>query len=96
MKALTDIRQILTSQKSYLTQRYKVARLAVFGSYSRGEQTPQSDVDILVEFNGPIGLEFVDLAFELEDKLGEKVDLVSKGGVKPAYLKAIESELVYV
>ncbi|MFH0919561.1 MAG: nucleotidyltransferase family protein [Fibrobacterota bacterium] len=96
MKALTEIRQILTSQKVYLAQRYKVARMAVFGSYSRGEQTPQSDVDILVEFNGPIGLEFVDLAFELEDKLGEKVDLVSKGGVKPAYLKAIESELVYV
>lgn len=53
-------------------------------------------MDILVEFNRPIGLEFIDLAEELEQILQIKVDLVSKKGIKKKYLKSIETELAYV
>ena len=70
--------------------------MAIFGSYCRGEQTESSDVDILVDFQRPIGIEFIDLANELEKLLKIKVDLVSKNGVKPQYFKHIEQDLNYV
>lgn len=70
--------------------------IAIFGSYGRGQQTKDSDIDILVDFNKPIGIEFIDLADELERILRIKVDLVSRNGVKPDYYKQIETELNYV
>lgn len=79
-----------------MSDRFCVSQLAVFGSYARGDQRPDSDVDILVDFNAPVGVEFVDLAIYLEQLLGLRVDLVSKKGVKPRYLAHIEPDLKYV
>ena len=70
--------------------------MAIFGSYSRREQTDSSDLDILVEFSDRIGIRFVDLADDLESIIGFKVDLVSKKGVKEKYLVSIDSDLIYV
>ncbi len=70
--------------------------MALFGSYARNEQTASSDVDIMVEFDGKIGIKFIDLANELEKALGLKVDLVSKKGIKEQYLNTILSDLIYV
>ena len=70
--------------------------MAIFGSYSRKEQNDSSDLDILVEFSDKIGIRFVDLADDLENIIGIKVDLVSKKGVKSKYLKSIDSDLIYV
>ena len=70
--------------------------MGLFGSYSRNEQNSNSDIDILVEFHDKIGIEFIDLAEELESLLGMKVDLVSKKGVKKEYLTIIEEDLVHV
>lgn len=70
--------------------------MAIFGSYSRGEHTDDSDLDILVEFNDKIGIRFVDLADEIESIVGLKVDLVSRNGIKDGYLNAIDPDLVYV
>jgi predicted nucleotidyltransferase len=70
--------------------------MAVFGSYSRGEQTKDSDIDLLVELNGPIGMGFLQLNYDLENLLHHKVDLVSKRGVKTSYLAMIEGDLLYV
>jgi hypothetical protein len=70
--------------------------MAIFGSYSRREQNDSSDVDILVEFSDRIGIRFIDLAEELEEIIGFKVDLVSKKGIKEKYLKSIDSDLIYV
>jgi hypothetical protein len=67
-----------------------------FGSYSRREQKDFSDLDILVEFSGRVGIRFVDLAEDLEDIVGFKVDLVSKKGIKEKYLKSIDQDLLYV
>lgn len=70
--------------------------MALFGSYARNEETEGSDIDILVEFSSPVGFEFVDLAIELEELLRQKVDLVSKKGVKSGMLPYIEKDLIYV
>jgi len=70
--------------------------IAIFGSYGRGQQKEDSDIDILVDFQKPIGIEFIDLADELELLLQNKVDLVSLKGVRPQYYKHIENELMYV
>lgn len=96
MKSLKDIQSKLKSAKGHLERKYKVKRFGIFGSYSRGEEDKTSDIDILVEFKEPIGLEFVDLADELEVILNHKVDLVSRGGVKSKYLPYIEEDLIYV
>jgi hypothetical protein len=70
--------------------------MALFGSFSRGDQLDSSDIDILVELNGKIGSGFIDLAEELESAFGRKVDLISKNGIKPHYYNSIEEELIYV
>lgn len=70
--------------------------MAIFGSYSRKEHNDSSDLDILVEFSDRIGIRFIDLADDLENIVGFKVDLVSKQGIKEKYLESINSDLIYV
>jgi uncharacterized protein len=96
MKTLQDIKLRLSLLKPMLEKQYAVSELGLFGSYVRNEQNDQSDIDILVDFKRPIGIEFVDLADLLEKELDLKVDLVSRNGIKPKYLSAILSEIVYV
>lgn len=96
MKTLNEIKNILTQHKEELVDRYKVKEIGIFGSYIRGEQEVKSDVDILVEFKEPIGLEFIELAEFLESILEVKVDLVSKGAIKPNRWRYIKEDLVYV
>ena len=96
MQTLRHIKSILAQQKSELTQKYHLRQLGIFGSYARKDKTAQSDIDLLVEFDGPIGLEFVTLAEELESLLGVKVDLVSVNAIKPKMFKLIKKDLVYV
>lgn len=96
MATLQSIRKILQLHKSRLISTYGLKNIAIFGSYSRDQQNDASDLDILVEFNRPVGVEFIDLAEELEGLLNIKVDLVSRNGVRPEYLKQIESDLNYV
>lgn len=96
MTSLTEIKDTLKSNKQRLTDKYGLSFMAIFGSYGRGQQTDSSDIDILVDFQKPIGIEFIDLGNELEKLLKIKVDLVSKNGVKPQYLKQIEQDLSYV
>ena len=83
-------------QKPELMKKYHLKKLGVFGSYVRGEETQASDLDVIVDFEKPIGLDFVTLADELESMLGVKVDLVSSNAVKPRMMESIKKELVYV
>ena len=96
MKNLTEIKDKITLNRIALFNKYPIHSLAIFGSFSRKEQTESSDLDILVEFKENIGIKFIDLADELEQLLGIKVDLVSKKGIKEKYLRAIENDLIYV
>lgn len=96
MTTLQDIIKTLKSNKDRLSSKYGLSNIAIFGSYGRETQTEESDIDILVDFQKPIGIEFIDLANELETLLHRRVDLVSKNGIRPAYFKQIEQELSYV
>ena len=96
MKTFEIIQEKLAACKYSLTSKYGVKNLAIFGSVSRGDDTSDSDVDILVEFEKPIGIQFVDLAIELEKILKKRVDLVSRNAIKPKYFSQIKSELKYV
>jgi predicted nucleotidyltransferase len=96
MKSLHEIKLVLSNHKNKLFAKYPIKSLAIFGSVARNEQTEISDLDILVDLNGKIGIRFIDLADEIEVITGLKVDLVSKKGIKDKYLKAITSELIYV
>ncbi|MBE9465812.1 nucleotidyltransferase family protein [Dyadobacter subterraneus] len=90
------ILQTLQKNKSHFFKKYPLKSMALFGSYARNEAEEKSDVDIMVEFLSPVGFEFVDLAIELENILHQKVDLVSKKGIKPDMLLYIEKDLIYV
>ncbi|MBU7026883.1 MAG: nucleotidyltransferase family protein, partial [Theionarchaea archaeon] len=81
MKEIEEIKEIISTHRNTLTERYHVKAIGVFGSYVRGEHTRESDIDILVEFTQPVGLfEFAGLEEYLNDLLGLKVDLVLKEG----------------
>jgi predicted nucleotidyltransferase len=96
VKSTEEIKKELKKLKEKLQKKYPIASLALFGSYSRNQQTDSSDVDLLIEFNGKIGSSFITLAEELEVELGESVDLVSKNGIRKKYFDQIKPDLVYV
>ncbi len=99
MKSIGQIRMCLEELKPVLRERFQVETIGVFGSYSRGEQSKKSDVDILVEFtkDAHVGLlKYVELEIFLTEKLEVKVDLVMKDGIKPSLKDRILSEVVYV
>jgi predicted nucleotidyltransferase len=92
---LTDIRSLIRQHRDILAERYGVRVVAVFGSYVRGEQTGQSDLDLLVEFIHPISLlEFIGAEIYLTEALGVKTDLVPKHDVRVELRESILSQAV--
>ncbi|HNV38262.1 MAG: Nucleotidyltransferase domain protein [Euryarchaeota archaeon ADurb.Bin009] len=93
MHPLFQIRQNLC----VIRERYGVSRIGLFGSVARGEETPASDIDVLVEFReGEETFDhFMDLKFYLEDLLGRKTDLVIADTLKPRIRDAVLGEVVY-
>lgn len=87
---------MLAQLKPELAQRFGVQSIGLFGSVVRDDFSTSSDIDIIVGFSKPIGIEFIDLAQYVEQKLKQKVDLVSRNGVREKYFKAIEREIIYV
>lgn len=96
MIELKKIESILREQKEYLKNQFYVEKIGVFGSYSRGEETPESDIDIYVEFNGPVGWKFSLLKDFLEKILDKKVDLATKNALRPQMKDTILHEVIYV
>ena len=94
MSPLEQILATLREQHAVLSRHYPIHRLALFGSWARGDAREDSDVDILVDVDPTIGLRFVDLGDQLEEALGRRVDLVSRRAIKPSYWKRIETELI--
>jgi predicted nucleotidyltransferase len=97
MKTVAEIRQILQGQQSYLAERYGVAGISIFGSYVRGEQRADSDLDVLIELERPARISLIDLV-ELElyltDLLDIKVDLAIKKNLKPRIGERILQEAI--
>ncbi len=78
-----------------LKQRYPIKSIALYGSYARGEQDSSSDIDLLVDFTQPIGMEIIDLTLDMEKILNSKVDIVTYNAIKNRLFKYIKDELVY-
>jgi len=96
MKNIDDIKRILKGHKKELKEKYKVKKMAIFGSYARSEENKSSDIDILVEFEEQVGFLFFHLEKYLEKILDLKVDLVTIDAIKPNRAKYILKDLIYV
>jgi uncharacterized protein len=96
MRTKEEILNILQKRKPDLVRRFGLERLALFGSFARGDNREDSDVDILVEVPPTIGLEFVDLAEEIETILGMPADVVSRRAIKPRHWSVIQEDLIDV
>ena len=96
MKTLEEIQQILFVNKGVLRKKYKVKNIGIFGSFARGEQKANSDIDVLVEFDG---LPDIFLLIDLEDFLKKltkrKVDVVRKNAVREELKDIIAKEVMY-
>lgn len=87
----------LAQFKPQLEQEYPISELGIFGSYARGEQRSDSDLDVLVAFDEPVTLfDLVRLENELTNELGVEVDLVTKDSLKPRIESRVTEDLVYV
>lgn len=95
MYTLESILTKLREYKPELERKYPVTRIGVFGSYARGEATDKSDIDIAVEIDPKMGLNFVAMADEIESLFGIKTDVIPRRSIKPAYMHKIEKEIVY-
>jgi len=96
MRTREEILKILQERKPDLEKKFGLTRLALFGSYARGDYRKNSDVDILVEVSPTIGLGFVDLAEEIETILGIPTDVVSRRAIKPRHWNVIQEDLIDV
>ena len=93
---LTDIQQELIALKPLLSEKFKVKSIGVFGSYASGHQTTESDIDIVVELEEPLGWSFFDLKEFLESKFNRPVDLVTKNALKTQLSEQILSRTKFV
>ena len=95
-----DLLEIIRQQIKYLNKEYSVKRIGVFGSFAHGVATESSDVDIVVEFEHPIGLKFVEFSDYLEKIIGRKADILTPAGINgirnKRILQSIQESIVYV
>ena len=95
-----EIIAILRRESPHLKTIFGVKRIGIFGSYSKGVQKEDSDVDLIVEFERPIGLKFFELSEYIENLLGKKVDILTPAGIKSIRVKEvaenIKKSIVYV
>ena len=91
MKAI----EILREHEQEIKRRFAVRRIGLFGSFVRGEETKESDIDILVEFEDPTFRNFMNLAFYLEDIFSRRVDLLTPEGISHRIRPYVEKEVVW-
>ncbi|MBU1262302.1 nucleotidyltransferase family protein [bacterium] len=85
----------LLQEHSDILRRYNVKRIGLFGSYLRGEEKKESDIDFLVEFGEPDFDNFMNLSFWLEDLFGRKVELITNGSLSPYIQPYIEKGVMW-
>ena len=95
-----EITKVLQENFSHLASEYGVKRIGLFGSYAKDTSTETSDVDIVVEFDRPIGFRFTEFAEYLESLLGKSVDVLTPAGIQGIRIervaRSIEEGTVYV
>ena len=99
MRSLDQILSVLKDEMPYFRSRYQIESLRVFGSYARGEQSKDSDLDLLVRFekNAQLTLiDYIDLRDELSKLLSVKIDLVDESTLKPLIGENILREAIEI
>ena len=92
-----DVLDILRTHKPTLAERFGVTELALFGSFARDEANDESDVDVLVRYDGPATLRsYFGVQFYIEDLLGRRVDLVTHKALRSEFRPYVEREAVDV
>lgn len=91
-----DILKKLSDLKPILHRDYSVKAIGLFGSFSDDSYTGDSDIDILVEFERPIGWRYFSLVIYLENIFGRKIDLVTKNALKEQIMDRILKQVKYV
>lgn len=87
----------LQQLKPMLQRDFGLTEIALFGSAAREDNKQDSDIDLIIGLSKNTSSDFFNIAFQLQDFFHPvKVDIVTKGGIKPAYLKSIEKDLIYV
>lgn len=94
-EAANSIVQTITTMRDELTEQFTIQRIGVFGSFARGDERADSDVDIIVELAEPTFDHYMDLKFRLEEILRRQVDLVMADTIKPRVRSVIEHEIIY-
>jgi predicted nucleotidyltransferase len=95
---IKSIKKILKKNESYINEKFGVKKLSIFGSYVRGDENQESDIDILVDFEKgkKTFRNYMGLKFFLEDLFKKKIDLVIKDAVRPELRKYINKEALNV
>lgn len=89
--------KLLTLHGPEIRERFSVKRLALFGSVARDDASEESDVDVLVEFEGPSTFDgYFGLKFYLEDLFGRDVDLVTEAGLRPVFRPYVEEDAIEI
>ena len=92
----TEILSTLKELKPFLQKEYAVKKIGIFGSLANESFTEESDIDLLVEFEKPIGWKFFSLELYLENILGRKIDLVTKNALKKQIRDKILKDVKFV
>lgn len=95
-----SIMSILKQSYPYLASEYGVKKIGLFGSYAKGKETEKSDIDLIAEFERPIGLKFIEFTEYLDGLFEKKADVLTPEGVKSIIVKNIaddiEGSIIYV
>ena len=92
--------ELLRAQSAYLAQEFGVRKIGLFGSFAKGLRTENSDIDLVIEFDTPIGLRFMELGDYLEAMLGRRVDILTPIGLqairRKTVIQNITESIIYV
>ncbi|MBU6230763.1 MAG: nucleotidyltransferase family protein [Cyanobacteria bacterium REEB459] len=97
MKTQDEVLQMLAQQKTALLETYQITKIGVFGSYARAEQTDESDIDILVDYEkAPTLWRLIELRDYLSELFATEVDVVTRNGLKARVRERVLAEVIYV
>lgn len=85
--------ELLQAKQPYLTAEFGVRKIGLFGSYAKGQPNESSDVDLLIEFERPIGFRFFEFLEYLEALLGQKVDVLTPAGIQNIRIQRVAQNI---
>jgi len=98
--SLSSIKNIINNEYPYLREQFGIQRIGLFGSFAKRTAKDSNDIDLVVEFEKPIGLKFMVLAEFLEKKIGRKINLLTPAGIDSIrnhkIAKSIKESIIYV